>query len=190
MNFSMRKRRSSAYIHSHSGRLTRQLDLNGFSIVDGIVASVVIAVAVLLAVSGTGYIVSAIRSANERGNIDADMQNYAGLVKEKANLIHYCGSDYTIDVSACNGGSVGESNFYFHDTSLGGIFPMDSDCSDGTLKSKIKTELDKLSPPVTITRSLTVDDSLLVSVVMTPVNSGYPPRVVKVYPAVASFCPT
>lgn len=166
---------------------------HGFTIVDPIMASVVIAIAVFLAVSGTGYVVQSIKRANDRGRLDADMQSYAGLIKEKANLFHYCGAGYTVDDSGCNGGVEGESKLYFHQvdaTADLGDYPMDEECNDGTLREALQVALDGLPVPSTIESVITVDDSLLVNIELKDKKNKLPPRLVKIYPAVASFCPT
>lgn len=167
-------------------------NISGFSIVEGLIATVILSVVVLVAISGSNYVVKGLSRAKDRSIADSAMNAEAASLRESISEFHYCGGEFLIADSDCNGESLGESNRYFPSTeSDQAAFGARCEGDPSLMKSSLITLIEAIPTAPGISRqSVDVDNStMLVTIVLADSKGLALERIVSFYPPVAAFCP-
>lgn len=174
----------------------------GASLVEALVASVIIAIAGAVAITVGNTVFSFVNSTDSQARFSAAIDNDISRVKELAQLYNACNSPTGSTASTgsgCTGYTDANSYFYFPNPSSGtgaaDVAAFDSACASSTAATHIVnnfiTAVNSVSLPAGVTRSVSKKDSSrdnhLVEIVYSA--SGGISRVVYVSPYLSFWCP-
>jgi prepilin-type N-terminal cleavage/methylation domain-containing protein len=180
---------------------------DGFTLVEILVASVVLVVAI----SGAAL---AFMSANKisffgsaRSQVESAIDQDLANIKDAAYRYTYCSGDYTITGDACNSVAPGQEDYYFPDSVAhqARAEEFEDDCRDGSLSDDLIAAINGGSSSLALSSTATTlgvsrDPAVLNSTVGTPGENSHDIRItynqngavvrrVLVTPTAAAWCP-
>lgn len=190
---------------SHAkSRVVKASDYNtGLTLVEVVMASLILSIIVLFAANMSGIYTRSARQARDAIRIDALVDQDFSRLERAAYYYTYCTGSYTWDGSACGVATPGTQNYYFPlATSISSAaavqFQTDCKLNNGTMTAALRVAMSggdsnlNLSSDATslgLTRSVVLDDGLSHRLRVTYSRNGAVYRERSLVPAAVFWCP-